>query len=129
MGKRYLIDSNIVIGYLDNKLPAHGMEMLNLIIDDIPNISVITKIEVLRFNTSDKVYSVLQSFINESTVFELTEDVVNKTISVCKAHKIKLPDAVIAATALVNDLTLVTRNVSDFKSIENLELNNPWEPV
>jgi len=105
------------------------MEMLNLIIDDIPNISVITKIEVLRFNTSDKVYSVLQSFINESTVFELTEDVVNKTISVCKAHKIKLPDAVIAATALVNDLTLVTRNVSDFKSIENLELNNPWEPV
>jgi len=39
----------------------------------------------------------------------------------------KLPDAIIAATALVYDLTLVTRNVADFKNIDRLKLVNPWD--
>jgi hypothetical protein len=37
-----------------------------------------------------------------------------------------LPDAVIAATCLVNDFTLVTRNQKDFKGINGLELYNPF---
>ena len=53
MGKEYQIDSNIIIDYLDNKIPAKGMELVNEIVDATPNISVITKIEVLRFNTTD----------------------------------------------------------------------------
>ena len=35
-------------------------------------------------------------------------------------------DAIIAATALEYDLTLVTRNVDDFKHVENLKLVNPF---
>ena len=127
MGKGYLIDTNVVIGYLDNKLPKYGMSIMNKIIDDTPNISVITKIEVLRFNTSTNVYKVLEDFISESTVLSLNDFVVEKTISICKAHRIKLPDAVIAATALIHDLILTTRNVNDFKNISGLELLNPWE--
>jgi predicted nucleic acid-binding protein len=38
-----------------------------------------------------------------------------------------LGDAIIAATALVHGLTLVTRNVDDFKHIAGLELENPFE--
>ena len=41
-------------------------------------------------------------------------------------HTIKLPDAIIAATALVYDLTLISRNVSDFKNIEGLKVLNPF---
>lgn len=103
--------------------------MMNGVVDDIPNISVTTKIEVLRFNTSDTIYNVLKSFINESTVFDLSEDVVDKTIAICKANRIKLPDAVIAATALVYDLILVTRNTSDFKHIDGLKLVDPWDVI
>jgi predicted nucleic acid-binding protein len=127
VGKGYLIDTNVVIGYLDNKLPIPGMAVMNKIIDNIPNISVITKIEVLRFNTSANVYKVLEDFITESTVLSLNDFVVEKTISICKTHRIKLPDAIIAATALAHDLTLVTRNTSDFKNISGLELLNPWK--
>jgi len=127
MGKGYLIDSNVVIGYLGNKLPNSGMDMMNAIIDDIPNISVITKIEVLRFNTTVDVYKILENFINESTVFDLNESIVERTISICKSHRIKLPDAIIAATAIVHDLALITRNTGDFKNIAGLELINPWE--
>jgi predicted nucleic acid-binding protein len=127
MGKGYLIDSNVVIGYLDNKLTSHGMRLMNTIIDDIPNISVITKIEVLRFNASIDVYKVLEDFIGESAIFDLNDIIVDNTISICKSHKIKLPDAIIAATALVYNLTLITRNISDFKNINGLELLNPWD--
>jgi len=38
-----------------------------------------------------------------------------------------LPDAVIAATALVYDLELITRNVKDFESIVELKTKNPWD--
>lgn len=127
MGKGYLIDSNVVIGYLDNKLPSDGMVSMNAVIDDIPNVSIITKIEVLRFNTSTDVYKVLEDFINESAILELNDQVVNHTITICKSHRIKLPDAIIAATALANNLTLITRNLSDFKNIKGLELMNPWD--
>lgn len=126
MGTGCLIDSNVVIGYLDNKLPAKGMEMLNIIIDEIPNISIITKIEVLRFNTTETSYTILKEFISECAVFDLNDAVVDKTIAICKSNRIKLPDAIIAATALVNDLSLITRNISDFKNIDGLELLNPW---
>ena len=120
MGKGYLIDSNVVIGYLDYKLPKNGMDIMNTIIDDVPNISVITKIEVLRFNTSEQVYKILKDFINECNIFDLDDDIVEKSISICKSQRIKLPDAIIAATALVYDLSLITRNVADFKTIQGL---------
>ncbi|MES2377196.1 MAG: type II toxin-antitoxin system VapC family toxin [Bacteroidota bacterium] len=126
MGTKCLIDSNVIIGYLDNKLPKKGMELVDIIMDDIPTVSVITKIEVLRFNTPDDSYKILQNFINDCVVLELNKLIVDKTIEIGKAHKIKLPDAIIAATALVNDLALITRNISDFKNIKDLELLNPW---
>lgn len=126
MGKGCLIDSDVVIGYLDNKLPVKGMEIMDIVIDDIPNISIITKIEALRFNVPAASYAILKEFIDECTVLELSDAVVDKTIAICKSNRIKLPDAIIAATALVNNLSLITRNISDFKNIEDLELLNPW---
>jgi len=50
-----------------------------------------------------------------------------KTIELKQQRRIKLPDAVIAATALLHDYILLTRNVDDFKSIDGLEIINPWE--
>lgn len=102
------------------------MEIMNDIIDAEPNVSVITKIEVLRFNTSVEIYRILEDFMDVCTVFELNSTVVGQTIAICKSNKIKLPDAIIAATALANNLTLITRNISDFKNIQDLELLNPW---
>jgi hypothetical protein len=44
-----------------------------------------------------------------------------------KKKKTKLPDAIIAATALELGLTLITRNIGDFKNIPNLKSINPWD--
>ncbi|MEC3881402.1 type II toxin-antitoxin system VapC family toxin [Parapedobacter sp. 10938] len=127
MGKGYLIDTNAVIDYLDNKLPASGMTFMHKIVDNIPNVSVITKIEVLRFNAPPVVYQTLTDFMHDSTVLGIDNQVVNETIAICKAHRIKLPDAIIAATASIYKLKLVTRNVSDFNKLPEVLLVNPHD--
>ena len=55
----------------------------------------------------------------------LTEEIERQTIFIRKSYKIKLPDAIIAATAMVYNLILVTHNVDDFKNIQGLKIVNP----
>jgi hypothetical protein len=56
----------------------------------------------------------------------MDDAIVDKTIEVRSLYKIKLPDAIIAATAIGNGLVLVTRNTKDFKDIEGLEVIDPY---
>jgi hypothetical protein len=127
MGRQYLIDSNAVIDYLSGKLPAKGMSFMNQVINDIPNISVITKIEVLGYKTTLEAYQLLTSFVVDSVVFGLMDDIVEQTIEIRKEYKLKTPDAIIASTALENGFTLVSRNTKDFKTIPGLDVINPCE--
>jgi len=127
MGQQYLIDSNAVIDYLSGKLPVKGMSFMNQVINDIPNISVMTKIEVLGYKTITEAYQLLTGFVGDSVVFGLTDDIVEQTIEIRKEYKLKTPDAIIAATALENSLTLISRNAKDFKNISGLDIINPSE--
>jgi len=120
-----LIDSNAAIDYLKGSLPASGMKLMDSIINDIPNVSVITKIEVLGFSTVPSAYKLLTEFFDDAIVFGLTDEVTDKTIEIRKTHKIKLPDAIVAATALVNKFDLVSRNISDFKNVQGLKVIDP----
>ncbi|HEX8459801.1 MAG TPA: type II toxin-antitoxin system VapC family toxin [Segetibacter sp.] len=115
MGQQYLIDTNSVIDYLGNKIPASGMLFMNTIVDAIPNISIVTKIEVLGFIAPNEHHKILQAFINDAVVLNLDDEVADKTINLRKESKIKLPDAIIAATALVKDLTLITEMLQTLK--------------
>ena len=56
----------------------------------------------------------------------LDDAVIERAISLRQIRKMGAMDAIIAATALEYDLTLVTRNVDDFKHVENLKLVNPF---
>jgi predicted nucleic acid-binding protein len=127
MGMRYLLDSNTVIDYIARLHPDKSRQWLNPIIDDEINVSVITQIEVLSFNPDkDDNYPVLVDFFEIAGIFDLTGDVVRKTIQIRQKQKIKLPDAVIAATALCNDFTLISRNTKDFKFIKGLNVVDPY---
>jgi predicted nucleic acid-binding protein len=122
--QNYLIDTNAIIDYLGKKLPSSGMEFLNNVVDDIPVLSVISKIEVLGFNAPSEHYQLLIDFMNDASILYISNSIVDKSIEIRKEYKTKLPDAIIAATALVYNLAL-TRNDSDFKSIRGLKLFNP----
>ena len=127
-GTGYLIDTNIVIYYLEGVLPESVHTFMDKIIKDCSNISAITKIELLGWNgfigTNEKIYT---EFVNHSNVLGITDDVINKTIEVRKAVKLKITDAIIAATAVLQGWELVTRNVSDFNNVRSLNLVDPFD--
>lgn len=115
------MDTNAVIEFLGGAIPTSGSNWLQNKIDhNLHHLSVINQIELLGFNGSTSEMQVLEEFISASNVIPLSEIVVQKTIDLRKSYPIKLPDAIIAATALVYNLTLITRNTSDFDKITGL---------
>ena len=122
----YVIDSNAVIDYLGGQLPQNGMSFMNSVINETPVISIMTQIEVLGFNNPPEIETFLNEFIDSSLVIPLNDDVVKTTIIIRKKNKIKTPDAIIAATAIVLDYPLITRNTSDVKKLDGLEIIDPW---
>lgn len=111
MGEQgYLIDSNAIIDWLAGRFENKAKTFLNDIINEFPQISVISKIEILGYNSTEKNQEILEEFIKENLVFNLTDDIISICISISKKHKTKLPDAIIANTAISNNFILVTRN-------------------
>lgn len=71
----------------------------------------------------DKV--IYETFISGSIVLDLNRAIVDQTIAVRKRYRLKLPDAFIAATAIVNNLTLIADNDRDFGKVDILKYTNP----
>ena len=121
-GTNFLIDTNIVI-YLTKgmlKTSDFAPKGSNLYI------STITYIEALGYpfpNQSDEM--AITGLCDTFDRIFLTKDIETQTIIIRKSNKIKLPDAIIAATALVHNLTLVTHDIDDFRSIQGLRILNP----
>ena len=122
-----VIDTNMLIYYLNQQLPEAVKVKFDNRILATSTISIITRIEVLGWQGHTE-----QSMLAARTLLSLCEEIsLNKTIADCciqlrQRYKIKLPDAVIAATALVKNQKLMTRNSDDFINIEGLRLFNPF---
>jgi predicted nucleic acid-binding protein len=89
-------------------------------------ISVITRIEVLSFPMTADERQQAEDLLDQFDEAPLQEAIVQRTILVRQQHRIRLPDAVIAATALERGVPLVTRNGRDFQGIPGLTLLNPF---
>jgi len=124
--ERYLIDTNAVSDYLSASLPVKGIAFMDTAIDAVPNISIITQIELLCWKTDLLTERNVQSFNNDSTILDITQDVISRCVLIRRSKKIKLPDAIIAATSLVYNLILISRNTSDFKNIDGLQVIDPY---
>lgn len=123
MNGNRLLDSNILI-YLSKKILS-----LDKICDEhkLLFISIITYMEVMGFhfnNPEEKQFmSLLCEYLN---IINLEDDIVKRVIILKQKKKIKLPDAIIAATAIEKKLVLVTQNTEDFKNIHGLQIFNPF---
>lgn len=118
-----LVDTNILI-YLSKKQLAFDQVALP---GDTLFISVITYMEVLgyRFPTNSE-KKIVEELCKNFPIIELDRKIVEKVIQIRQQNKIKLPDAIILATAIINNFELVTANVSDFSNIHhNTEIINP----
>lgn len=126
MGK-YIIDNNVISHYFDESFSENGMIFIGEILDETPIISVITEIEALSWISTDKIKETkVKEFISESIILQLNQRVVNKCIAIRRSRKIKTPDAIIAATAIVNNLILLS-NDSVFSKIPGLSVIDPFK--
>jgi hypothetical protein len=120
-----LLDSNILI-YLSKKeiefekIAEPGDKLY---------ISVITYMEVLGYQfTKSEEKRFIEELCRYLPVIELEKRIVEKVIQIRQLNKIKLPDAIILSTALINNFELITANITDFSDIDsNLVVSNPMK--
>jgi predicted nucleic acid-binding protein len=105
-------------------LPEKGIQFLAEVINKDFIVSFITFIEFLGYKEATKA---TEDFIALAEVIEINKVIIQTCINLRKTKIIKLPDAIIAATAMAHNFTLVTRDANDFKNISGIKLINPWE--
>ncbi len=119
MGQTYLLDTSACSKYIQGLLDEETIRWMKTVLSQESQMSVITRIELLSWTTGNKVLEEdIRLFITSSTVIELSESIIVETVRLRRHYKsVKLPDAIIAATATVHDLTLLSTNDSDFEKI------------
>ncbi|MBX2897019.1 MAG: type II toxin-antitoxin system VapC family toxin [Cyclobacteriaceae bacterium] len=126
MERSYLMDSNVLIDYISHQFASSTEQTLDTIFDNSFHYSVISRLEVLGYNGNTESLRQIEEFLHTGKMYSLTREIEDQTILIRRASpKIKLPDAIIAATAINHNLVLLFRNLSDFKEIANLQLENP----
>jgi predicted nucleic acid-binding protein len=122
---QYLIDNNVISDYFTGQFSDKAMNFVSDVIDLTPNISVITVIEALSWHSPEKRHeAIIKDFVDNSNILGLPQKVVARCVQIRRNKKIKTPDAIIAATAIENGLTLITSD-NDFANIPELALINP----
>ena len=124
---RWLLDSNVLIDALAG-LP-HGVRVLQEARhrpDVLVSFSAITRVEVLGFpSLSQQEEAAIRTLLNEFDEVPISNTVIEQTIAIRKSGSIKIPDALIAATAQITGATLVTRNTNDFVRVPGLTVVHP----
>lgn len=121
--KNYLIDTNVAIYYFGLVLSPDSASFIDDLLRKEYFVSVINRIELLGCESLNiKEYAALEAYVDGAVIFELEEAIIQETIRLRRHYKIKLPDAIIAATCLVNDCWLITNNTKDFNKIEGIQI-------
>lgn len=116
-GNRFLIDTNIVLYVLNG-----NEELATFLNGEELWISVITEMELLSYPAiSESEIKKLKAFLSQISVKQLDEQVKNKAIEIRRTHRIKLPDSIIIATALIHEIPLVTAD-KQLRNIEDIQL-------
>ena len=127
MGQRYLMDTNVIIGVLKGAIARPNALKLSKIIDKEFIVSTIVNIETLGYHAitpTDLIQS--KRLLSKAKVIYVDKTIEDKAIEIRQKKKMKLGDSIIAATALIHDLTIVTRNESDFYGL-GLIIYNPFD--
>ena len=109
-----LFDTNILIDYLKGDEPAQA----ELARYRQPLISIITWMEILAGVRQDDEADVVEMFLRDFRVVDLTRAIAREAGAIRQTTRIRLPDAVIWASARHESALLVTRNTKDFPADE-----------
>lgn len=119
-----LLDSNIII----YAAQTENAWLREFITEHEPAVSSLSYVETLGFHRLTEVEKrFLEEFFSVSLVIPISQPVLDQAVVLRQIRRMSLGDAIIAGTALMHNLKLVTRNIKDFQWIEGLQLLNPFE--
>ena len=107
---KVLFDTNILIDYLN------GIEKARTEIERHEQrlVSVVTWMEVLAGARDEAEEDVIDMFLRDFRIVELTRRVAREAVEVRRSRRIRMPDAIVWASARTESALLVTRNTKDF---------------
>ncbi|MGB3516001.1 MAG: type II toxin-antitoxin system VapC family toxin [Leptolyngbya sp. DLM2.Bin15] len=119
-----LLDSNIII----YAAQLQYQQLREFIAERSPAVSALSYLEVVGYHqlTEPQRYY-FEAFFQAAEILPISQEVLIQAVALRQQRRMTLGDAIIAGTALVHNLTLVTRNVDDFRWITNLNLLNPFD--
>lgn len=118
-GNKFLLDTNAVLYLLSGKLKSNNLPEGKLFI------SFINELELLSYPAINKAEEIkIKKFIDDIDVLDIDETIKIETIRLRKKHNIKLPDAIICATALSQNARLITfdENLNKIKELKTLKV-------
>ena len=117
-----VLDSNIIIYAVE----AQNPKVLQFIANNRTFVSPISKVEVLGYhNVSPANKQNLEAFFQKMPTLAVSDDVIDEAISLRQTRKMSLGDALIAGTALANNMPVVTANTKDFNWISKFTVIDP----
>lgn len=123
-----VLDTNLLIYFLGNAADPEVLSRIEQEIRSSARVSVISRMEILGWRShTEESRRRARRLIDQLDEIALTSVVVERVIEIRSQLTIKLPYAIIACSALVESLPLMTRNTEYFRRVPDLELINPFE--
>ena len=109
-----LFDTNILVDYLSGREDAQREFARHH--DRL--VSLVTWMEILAGARNDEEEDVIGLFLADFQLVEVTRRVAREAVAIRRARRVRLPDAIIWASARTESALLVTRNTKDFPADE-----------
>ncbi len=108
-GVKFLLDTNVIIGMYHKSTEVKALFHARQVIINQCAYSAITRMELLGFpSITDIEQQTIKTLLNKMVRIAITDDIEATTITFKQRHRVKLPDAIIASTAIVYNLELLT---------------------
>ena len=122
---RWTIDTNVWIDAMAGEPCAeHALKVATL--DEWCGYSAISRLEVLSFSQlTEGEMTAFRAMLDQYVEVPIDNEVIEEAARLRRLVKVKAPDAIVAATALIRHATLITRNMNDFRRIPGLSSRSP----
>lgn len=123
---RHLIDTNVWIDALAGKISDSSFLKFS-IQADWAGYSSITRLELFGYpNIKEEEEAKIAELLSAFIEIPVDSKIIDRSIIIRKNLRIKVPDVIIAASAIENECSLVTHNTEDFKNIDELIIIDPY---
>ncbi len=124
------VDTDILIDFYRNYQPSIDFLDYYYSMDEILAISSITQMELYIGCRNKRELTETVKFLKQYEVVHFSRSISEKTVKLIReynlSHGLLMADAIIAATVLVSEGQLFSKNASDFVFIKNLNVDRPY---